>query len=603
MERRSRTLLRQMGLVLMIIQVLIAILIGVVLVKEARNFYEEERLEELGQLTPWAAAFIESTGVDSPALKSFVDRICAQTPGLRITVIGHDGTVVFDSLEDVGDMDNHQFRPEIIAAIKEGHGHIRRHSSTLKQDMLYYAAAVTDENKEPLFVVRTAVSMQSINTRITGLTTFISGVLIVSLLMTLIGVYIFSTWLSNRVSVLVRGGQRFASGALDHRIERPGTRELDLLAGALNHMASELETRMEMLQVQQGEVQAILQSMSNGVIALDLDGHVLSMNRAALTMLDLMGREVRGHVLQEFVRDPALDQFVRSSLAQAEHQYAELKLRSLGGRVMEATGEPLFDSDEKVSGALILLDEITHVRQLERIRTDFAANVSHELRTPIMSIQGYAELVREENDPEQRQRYLDIVLRNIRRLSAIIEDLLSLARLEEPGGGRGLERESLLVSDLLQGVRRDCSEQAEICSIDISVEVVSDLRVEGNRELLHQAVANLLVNAIRYSEPGDEVVLIGRASPNEQVIIAVSDTGPGIAAEHLPRLFERFYRVDKGRSRQIGGTGLGLAIVKHIARVHGGITDVISDVGVGSRFSIYLPAQSVSQELPEVVGE
>jgi two-component system phosphate regulon sensor histidine kinase PhoR len=357
-------------------------------------------------------------------------------------------------------------------------------------------------------------------------------------------------------------------------------------------MASELETRMEMLQVQQGEVQAILQSMSNGVIALDLDGHVLSMNRAALTMLDLMGREVRGHVLQKFVRDPALDQFICSSLARAEHQYAELKLRSLGGRVMEATGEPLFDSDEKVSGVLILLDEITHVRQLERIRTDFAANVSHELRTPIMSIQGYAELVREENDPEQRKKYMDIVLRNIRRLSAIIEDLLSLARLEEPGNGRGLERETLLVSDLLQGVRRDCLEQAEIRSIDISVEVVADLQVEGNRELLHQALANLLVNAIRYNESGDEVMLLGTRSSKGQVVIAVSDTGPGIAAEHLPRVFERFYRVDKGRSRQMGGTGLGLAIVKHIARVHGGAADVISDVGVGSRFSIYLPAKS-----------
>ncbi len=590
MERRPRTLLWQMGLLLMAIQVLIAIVIGVVLVSEARHFYEEERVEELKQLTPWTTAFIESTGLESAALQSAVDRICAQTPGLRITVIASDGKVIVDSLESASAMDNHRFRPEVAVAIEEGSGHISRFSSTLEQDMLYYAVVVTNENKEPLFVVRTAVSMQVINTRITKLTTFIAGVLLVSLIITLLGIYLVSSWLSRRVSFLVRGGRRFASGALNHRIELPGIRELDLLAESLNQMASELETRMEMLQVQQGEVQAILQSMSNGVIALDLEGHVLSMNRAALTMLELMGREVRGHLLEEFVRDPALDGFVRLALGRAEHQFSELKLRSLGGRVMEVTGEPLFDSEDQVSGVLILLNEITHIRQLERIRTDFAANVSHELRTPIMSIQGYAELVREEKDPEQRDKYMEIVLRNIRRLSAIIEDLLSLARLEEPGSSRGLERESLVVYELLHGVRRDCMEQAQLRSIDISVEVASELKVEGNRELLHQALANLLINAVRYSEPDDEVMLLANKSPNGQIVIAVSDTGPGIAKKHLSRIFERFYRVDKGRSRQIGGTGLGLAIVKHIARVHGGSTDVVSEVGVGSQFSIYLPA-------------
>ena len=259
----------------------------------------------------------------------------------------------------------------------------------------------------------------------------------------------------------------------------------------------------------------------------------------------------------------------------------------------------MLDVEDQVVGVVLVLNEVTLLRRLESIRTDFAANVSHELRTPIMAIQGYAELLTEDQDASTRRDYAEVVLRNTMRLSAIIEDLLSLARLEEPDSTQDLSRESIAPLEILETVASDCGDEAMQRGISIEVRPGAAREVFVNRQLVIQAITNLVVNALRYSEKGSSVELAAQATVRDCIDFTVRDTGPGIAPEHLHRLFERFYRVDKGRSREMGGTGLGLAIVKHVAQVHGGTVEVESTVGQGSMFAIRLPLMEPVESLGE----
>jgi two-component system phosphate regulon sensor histidine kinase PhoR len=361
------------------------------------------------------------------------------------------------------------------------------------------------------------------------------------------------------------------------------------LGVALNSMAEKLDSRIREVVRQHNELEAVLESMVEGVIAVGADDRVLSMNRAAGVLLRLDPERAAGRPLREVVRNPELQELAARMLASHGPLEGEVVLYEGSERYLQVHGNSLYDAQHTPIGAVLVLNDTTHVRRLESVRRDFVANVSHEIRTPITSIKGYVETLLDGamDDKENLQHFLEIIQRQADRLNDIIEDLLTLARIEQdPDQAITLERVRLL--PILEAAVLTCKAQAAAREMRIALQCPGNAEARLNSALFEQAVVNLLDNAIKYSDAGDTIEVTAGQHDGETVV-SVVDHGCGIARDHLPRLFERFYRVDRARSRKLGGTGLGLAIVKHIMNAHQGRVDVQSGSGKGSRFRLYLP--------------
>jgi two-component system phosphate regulon sensor histidine kinase PhoR len=342
------------------------------------------------------------------------------------------------------------------------------------------------------------------------------------------------------------------------------------------------------------ELEAVLQSMMEGVLAVDEEKRILRVNEAAARLLRLEGTAVEGRPMQEVLVDEELRRFVSRVLDGRTAQEGELVFHDAADgseRTMQAHGTMLHDEGGGIIGVLVVLNDVTRLRRLEEVRRKFVANVSHELKTPITSIKGFVETLLDGayKDPDEALRFLGIVQHQADRLNEIIEDLLMLSRLEQEDGGERPALTERPVRPLLEAAVQTCGEHARARDVQLDVACPEDLTARMNPALLEQAVVNLVENAVKYSERGRPVRVSASRARDGGVEIRVIDLGAGIASEHLPRLFERFYRVDEGRGRKQGGTGLGLAIVKHIAQVHGGSIDVDSTPGIGSTFTIRLP--------------
>jgi two-component system phosphate regulon sensor histidine kinase PhoR len=342
---------------------------------------------------------------------------------------------------------------------------------------------------------------------------------------------------------------------------------------------------------QRNEKEAVLSSMVEGVLAVDTDQRLITINQTAARLFGIDPARADGTDLSVIIRDTALRKLVTDALASDEPVEGEIVLKNQNEKVLHSRGTALRDAQGKEIGAVVVLQDVTRVRRLEQVRRDFVANVSHELRTPITSIKGFVETLMDGalNDPHDAQRFLGIIRKQADRLNAIIEDLLTLSRLEEEVGEAHAVLEPTPLERVLRSAIDLCSGAAAAKEINVELHCdgVGEVRVAPR--FLERAVVNLIDNAIKYSESAGAIRVRVVRSDGE-VTIRVEDDGCGISPEHLPRLFERFYRVDKARSRQLGGTGLGLAIVKHIANVHGGRVSVESTPGQGSVFSIHLPS-------------
>ena len=364
---------------------------------------------------------------------------------------------------------------------------------------------------------------------------------------------------------------------------------LETLAGdVLRRLRHERERRVR-VEERLHEIERVLRATPIAVLALDHMQRIVGSNPAAERLLNFDEQTARGRLLQEVVRQPALNHAIQRARAAEGQLHDELHLEFDPPLEMQVSCEPL-QIDSQPPGLVISLVDVTRMRRLESMRSEFAANVSHELRTPITNIKGYVETLLQVDleDAARRRKFLEIIHRNTVRLSGIVEDILTLAFLEEPGSRQTLEFSPASVREMVNEVVDALGSAAAMKSITITVKVPEALTIDANRSLLEQALANLVSNAIRYSGEGT-AVRIECTEEGEQVRISVHDQGPGIASRHLPRLFERFYRVDQARARAQGGTGLGLSIVKHITTIHGGGVDVASQVGSGSSFSLLLP--------------
>lgn len=523
------------------------------------------------------------------AVQSACERL-GQTLAMRITVILPTGLVVGDSSEDPTFMENHRDRPEVSDALDGTPGRSTRFSTTLGEELMYVAIPVW-RNGAVAAVVRTSFSVHTTAQTLHAVYWRIAAAGLVAVMGMAGASLVLARKIVRPLEAMRSGANRFSRGELKHRLPVFGAAEIKMLAQSMNVMAEQLDQRMQTIVQQQNEHQAVLASMNEGVLAVDLRGTILSLNGTCAALLGVEAEKVRGRIVHEVSRRANLLGFIERALSSDVPVEEDFELRGPEGRWLHAHGTALHDAQNERIGALIVLHDATRLRHLENVRRDFVANVSHELRTPITSIKGFVETLLHENleDRQQALRFLGIVLKQVNRLDAIIQDLLLLSRVE-----RGAEEETIglqdeRLADVLQAAVQMCEKKAADKQVRFEVQCPAGLTARVNAPLLEQAVVNLLDNAVKYS-PDNATVRIVAERATAEAVIRVEDEGCGIAPNHVPRLFERFYRVDKARSRQLGGTGLGLAIVKHIVAAHRGSVGVESTLGRGSIFSIRLPA-------------
>jgi two-component system, OmpR family, phosphate regulon sensor histidine kinase PhoR len=538
----------------------------------------------LGDALPW------SSGVD-------LDAACARLAadlGTRITVIAPNGRVLGESTQPASLLENHADRPEVRDALALGSGHSIRPSATVHIRLLYVAWR-QDKNGQ-VRVVRTSFPLTSVTESVGHLRRLILLGILVAAFLGLIAALILSRRLLRRIDRLVTFARLIAAGEPSPYLAPERSDDLGILEAQLSDMAHSVKATIGELRVEQERMEAILRGMVEGVLVTDLTGIVVLLNARARELLGIgEGPDGRGRPLLELTRDPAFQELARELRHGASIITQDVTLDGGNGRTLQVNAARLSGADGKPFGFVLVLHDVTELRRLEVVRRDFVANVSHELRTPLTAIKGYAEtlLGPAGNDRETARRFLAVIDRHSERLGRLTEDLLTLSDLE-------LGRTSLRVAPLelpaaIDDVLQILAERALRAGVSISSDIAPGtpgVLADGDR--LRQVLINLVDNAIKYTPAGGRVLVRAAAADSnrhpESVEIAITDTGIGIPPQDLPRLTERFFRVDKARSRALGGTGLGLAIVKHIVQAHGGWLDISSRVGQGTTVHVGFPA-------------
>ena len=595
--RRPRLFWRLYATYLLIV-VLCTAAVGFYAVRSVRGFYVDHTERELqARAALVREQVLPVIKTDTPQeLESLVRRL-GRASGTRITLIAADrpgasrGEVLADSDSDPTEMENHASRPEFLTALRGRPGQEIRYSETLRQDMMYVAVPVTEKGRLTT-VVRTAVPLTRVNSALASLYGSIAlSAVIVAVVAAIIGLYV-SRGISGQMRKIKVGAERLAAGDFTHKLFVPRLEEFASVAESINQMAEQLDDRLRRLTHERNEREAVLASMVEGVLAVDTNERVIAVNAAAARLLDTDPASAEGKTIQEVVRNTDLQHVVAQTLDGHRPVETDIVMRvGAEERNLQANGTLLHGDDEEDDvGAVVVLNDVTRLKRLEAVRRDFVANVSHELKTPVTSIKGFAETLEDGalDDPAAAHRFVRIISGQADRLNSIIEDLLALSTLEQSGDSPLLQLEEADLCDVVAVALEVCGPKAEAKSIELREVCPGCLLARVSPPLLEQAVVNLIDNAVKYSSEGSTIV-VTLEEIHDEVLVSVTDEGQGIAREHLPRLFERFYRVDKARSRDLGGTGLGLAIVKHVAQIHGGRVSVDSVLGRGSTFRIHLP--------------
>jgi two-component system, OmpR family, phosphate regulon sensor histidine kinase PhoR len=518
--------------------------------------------------------------------------LCRETTrdtGIRLTVIGPDGVVLADSDADAGTMDNHAQRPEVSAALSGRPATAIRDSYTVRQTLVYTAIPVERDGRT-VAVLRTSTAVGPAHAALGPLwaRSAVVGIVVAALAALLLVRATRS--ITRPILKLAEAARAISAGELDRRVAIHAPAELSDLAQSFNAMAAELESRIATVLRQHSLVEAMFAGMPDGILAIDRQGAIIDLNEAAATFIGTPRADALGRDAAAAVRNREILGFVRQAQALARPLEEELTLYGEREQHLQVRGSSFGGADGAVAGLLVIIHDVTRMRRLETLRQDFAANVSHELKTPVTSIKGFVETLQDGavSDPASAARFLQIIAKEADRLAAIIEDLMSLARLDQHEQRHDIELVQVRIRPVLDAAIDACGALARARLVNVTIECPGDVVARADAALLERAVTNLVDNAIKYSPEGAEVaVRAGRDVLG--LAIVVQDSGCGIAAEHVPRIFERFYRVDRARSRAQGGTGLGLAIVKHVAQALGGSVAVESAVGKGSTFAIRLP--------------
>ncbi|MBN2018481.1 MAG: HAMP domain-containing protein [Candidatus Cloacimonetes bacterium] len=500
--------------------------------------------------------------------------------GIRCTVIRSDGTVLGDSEEDVQNMENHSNRPEVIGALRSGIGKSVRFSETLKKDMLYVAVPIV-QNDKVIGVVRTSSFLENIQRSIHVITKDILNISIVITVLALILSILITQAYTKPVRDIAQVAQRIKEGDFKARLYTRRRDELGRLAESLNEMARELEMYITSLNQEQEELKTILSSMVEALIVLNPDGIIVTANKIFSEIIHCELNKLVGKRYWEYIRQEEFGNLLTNVLDTNNSATKEIEIK---GKIYLTSASIILGIPEK--RIIVVMHDITELKRLEEMKTDFVANVAHELKTPLTAIKGFAETLEEEIDSAHK-RFIKIIRSNTDRLINIVSDLLVLSNLENKHdiiNYKKFDLEKLIENSLL-------IEQKKIDEKNIHITFDYDSSIkkfQADPFLIEQLMINLLDNAVTYTEKKGKI-MIDVSLEDNQVIIEIEDNGIGIPEYSLPRIFERFYVVDKSRSRQLGGTGLGLSIVKHIVLAHNGEIYVESKVGEGTKFIIILP--------------
>ena len=504
--------------------------------------------------------------------------------GKRVTIIKENGEVIADSDQNVENLDNHKERKEIQQASQYGSGQSVRYSSTEKNNMYYYAKKVNFNGED--YIIRLSVKFNSIKEIQQNYFTTIVYVILGGIIIASIFMYNFISVITKPIIKLTRLATTISLGNYDRRIDVSSNDEIGQLGEAFNLMTQRLQDTIANLGDKQNKLMSILSNSEDGIIIIDQNKRILLLNPAAQIMFNLDDDTI-GKYFIEAIRNYDLENIIKD--VPDEEVEVTITYPSVKNLRIRATNAINYENSEEILGVLVVIQDITKVKKLEQMRSDFVANVSHELKTPLTSIKGFAETLKIVEDKETRDKFLDIINIEAERLSRLINDILTLSELENKELKESEVPEKVNVNDSVYEVYSITKQVAKNKNINVSYEPLEkEIFILGDRDKFKQMLINIVDNAIKYTNNEGNVYISLRINGNN-LIISVKDTGIGIPQEHIPRLFERFYRVDKGRSRDSGGTGLGLAIVKHILVLFQGKIKVNSEINKGTTFTITLP--------------
>ena len=544
-----------------------------------KNFYLDtlaHNLENLGEtLKLKVIPYLENERREE--LDVFVKKFGADI-NTRITVVDREGAVLADSDEDPNVMNNHKFRPEIATAYQGKPGRSLRFSNTVGSDMLYIGLPV-ERNGQISEVLRVSLYVEDINRLYSGLRWNIWRIIIILSLLSMVGAFFFARSITQPIKKMKLASERIASGDFSPRVFLNNRDELKDLAAGLNSMTDRIQNQFGEMSRQKEELNSILSSIADGLIALDKQGKILFSNKVFQYIFQIEDPE--GKFFWEAFRDREFSDFVKEVQQAKINKSKEIERN---GRIFLCRAIMLSSREEIV----ISLHDLTEMRQVEQIKKDFISNVSHELHTPLTAIKGYVETLRDEADMKEK-KYVDVIERHTNRLINIVKDLLLISELEE--GETQLEFGKVDLDKLIRNALKIFDQKIKQKDLSVHIHMDPDFPlIQGDLFKLEQMFINILDNAVKYTEKGKIEIFLKREN-KEFVSIAIQDTGIGIPSNHLPRIFERFYVVDKSRSRKLGGTGLGLSIVKHISLLHDGQVTAESTLGKGTKFTVSLPIE------------
>ena len=526
---------------------------------------------------------------DHKRLQEQVKKISAET-NIRITVIDVQGAVLADSsenLEQLSKMENHALRPEVAAALRKEPGMSIRYSMTLGTRMLYIAVPILG-NTKVLGIVRTAMPITHVDKILASVRCPVILAAAFGILIVLIAGFLFSNHLTKRIHRITSVAERYARGDWSEKILIDGKDELKMLANTMNQMAATLRSRIEDLESEKGKIAVILNHMTEGVIAIDRHKRIILVNPTAEKIFGCHASAIEGKGLIEITRHPQIERIVDHAFKEEGTVSEEIQTSGEIRKTLRLSVVVLKEHARDVGGILVFHD-MTEIRRLENIRKEFVTNVSHELRTPLTAIKGFIEtlLGGASKDPPANDRFLKIIAEETDRLGRLVEDILSLGAIEQKIALMKKDRVDL--ASKLVVILEQFNTGIEKNRLTVENRISGKpIIVPGDGDKIHQVFVNLIDNAIKFNRSGGKIILSSDQKP-EGVTITIEDTGIGIPEEEQCRVFERFFRADKARSKELGGTGLGLAIVKHIMEAHGGHATCQSAPGQGSRFSVFFP--------------
>ncbi len=571
--------------------VVIILLVAIVVSSGVSRLIEQKTLDEVKQILEVRTLLLSSLvlphlGEEAATLQSLIKKLGDETR-TRFTLIGNEGVVLADSDKDPASMDNHSQRPEVLASQHYGIGITTRFSDTLQTDMMYLARSIRDQHKL-LGYARAALPLILIQQRVAdSRKAIILGIGIVTLIALFFG-FILARHFIRPLLEMTRMAEAMAAGDFSPRLKICRRDEIGRLAQAFNQMAEKSLERIETINTDRGKLNAILSGMVEGVVAIDGDEKIIHMNQAAALLLRADGLRSLGQPIWEVTRLHDLCDVLNDACKSDGEIKKSMNISyGVNEQVVEMHAVPLKNSAHETVGAMVVLLDVSELRHLETVRRDFVINASHELKTPITAIRALVETMLDdaENMPEEtRLSFLNKIANQSLRLSAIVVDLMALSRfeLQDEQVQRSVVDLGQVVKCLVQGLKLAAEEK------NLTLEYIEPhepLEIVGDDETLGQAISNLLDNAIKYTSQGGHVTA-RLYEMGKEAVIEVADTGIGIEPQDKERIFERFYRVDKARSRELGGTGLGLAIVRHIVMAHQGRIEVESRPGSGSTFRL-----------------